>query len=233
MARDSVWLQVVVVAHAMAVFSLQVADKVLPLTVGCHRRVIGRRAGSPGAGNWLLPLLLLLCRRLACCPLMSACHYLSFSFILTSSFLLISTMAKLKVCRIKIWNGAAKHPLHSRLAFVAAEATWEMKAGFGVWWRRQKENIFTLSHSRPNMKAVSGDGKTLFDLLNLLKHCWSLTSALPDWWPFLFLNRLHCKYSNTLQEFDFPSYFPVLWFKSILALFVSYSNCCHDWLTLM
>lgn len=205
MARGSLWLQVVLVAHAVAVFSLHVADKILVLTVGWHRRVIGRRAGSPGTGNWLLPLLLLLCRLLACCPLMSACHYLSFSFILTSSFLLISAMAKLKVCRIKIWNGAAKHPLHSCSAFVAAEATWEMRAGIGVWWRCQKENIFTFSHSRPNMKAVSRDGKTLFGFfLNLLKHCWCVTSALPDWWPFLFLNRLYCKYSNTVQKFDFP-----------------------------
>lgn len=98
----SVWLQVVVVAHAGAVFPFQVADKIRVLTVGGHRRVIGRSAGSPSAGNWLLPLLLLLCRLLACCPLMSACHYRSCSFILTSTFLLISTVAKLKVCRIKI-----------------------------------------------------------------------------------------------------------------------------------
>lgn len=90
-----------------------------------------------------------------------------FSFILTSSFLLISATVKLKVCRIKIWNGASKHPLDSarRLKKLRRRGKW-------VWWRWwcQKE-IFPLSATHIQMwKTVSGDGKTSFRFLqNLLK----------------------------------------------------------------
>lgn len=168
MAGGSLWLQVAVVAHVVAVFTHQVADKILVLTVGWHRRVIGRGAASPGAGNWLLPLLLLLCRLLPCCPLMNTCHYLSFSFILTSSSLLISATVKLKVCRIKIWNVAAKHPPHSGSTFVAAEVTWETRTGLESG-EDVKRKIFSLSATHANVKAVSGDGKTSFGFLLYLK----------------------------------------------------------------
>lgn len=175
--------------------------KVLVDTEGWHRRVIGLRAGNPGAtvphgrlprvGNWLrlLPLLLLL----ACLLLTDECLSQSFFFFFHSRCLFFAHLNDGEICGIKIWNGAAARLLTLCLG------VWESWCNVGN--KAGEDEYF---HSQPltfDVKALSGNEKVSFGiLLNLLKYCSNVSGSLPSRWPDSCLCWVYCEVSDRGQE---------------------------------
>lgn len=146
--------------YGSCLFPSEQQMKILVDTEGWHRRVIGLRAGNPGAtvphgrlprvGNWLLllPLLLLL----ACLLLTDEClsQSLFFSFILAVSFLLISTTVKFAELKFEM---VLLHVfLHSAWRFEEADAMWEIR----LVKMMSKGNISILSRSHSMWKLCLG-----------------------------------------------------------------------------